>query len=236
MKNIEYTKMAHLYDQLYINKNYQKEVDFITSFIKKSDCKILDAGCGTGNHAKILHELGYTVTGFDQSKEMIEIANTKINNAFHVDNLLTFESNDKYDVIISFFAVFNHLKNYNQVKRALLNLKNALAKEGIIIIDLHNPQKNGTKIDCVNNISRTMKWQISHLLQKEYSKITYSFNNAIYKTKHVFKIFNIKKLTKLATKLGFKSICFYENYNTKLPATRLSKNIQMVLKTCEHFV
>ena len=35
MKNIEYTKMAYLYDKFYVNKNYSKEVDFIKNFIKK---------------------------------------------------------------------------------------------------------------------------------------------------------------------------------------------------------
>jgi len=228
MKNIEYTKMAYLYDEFYANKKYEKEVDFIKSFIKDKNCKILDAGSGTGNHAKILSDLGYTVKGFDQSEEMVEIANSKVKNAFEVGELLTFKSDEKYDLIISFFAVFNHLKNYKEFELALKNLKACLNEEGTIIIDLHNPLKSGKKIEELKNAKRIMKWRKLSLLKKEFSKITYIVGNKKYKTSHTFKIFQIAKLQKIAESLDFGSINFYENYGN-LAATKNSKNIQMVL-------
>ncbi|MBQ7352173.1 MAG: class I SAM-dependent methyltransferase [Clostridia bacterium] len=231
MKNIEYTQMAYLYDKFYTNKKYNNEVAFIESFIKNKNCNILDAGCGTGNHAKILNELGYNIQGFDKSPNMIEIANTKIPNNFFVhDLLIPLSTNEKYDMIISFFAVFNHLKNYKQFKTALSNLKSLVNKEGFIIIDLHNPQSNGTKIESIDNTTRIMKWHRFPILNKELSKITYKINNKIYKTRHVFTIFKINKLTQIAKRLGFSEVLFFENYNTQRPATELSKNIQMVLK------
>lgn len=229
-KDIEYSKMAHLYDKFYSKKDYQKEAEFISSFIKKKNIKILDCGCGTGNHAKILFDLGYNVYGFDKSTEMIDIANKKLNNDhFFVDNLLDLKHNGKYQLIISFFAVFNHLKNYNEFKKALSNIKNLLKDNGTIIIDLHNPIKSGKKQETFDNIIRIMEWKKCKFLNKEFTKIDYIIDDKKYSTTHTFKIFNIKKLHKIAKKMNFKNIQFYENYNTNTTATKNSKNIQMVL-------
>ena len=75
-------KYASLYDLIYKNKNYLKEVNFLTKQFKKEDKKakkILDLGCGTGQYTYLLSKKGYEVTGVDISKPMIEIAkkNTK---------------------------------------------------------------------------------------------------------------------------------------------------------------
>lgn len=231
MENIEYTKMAYLYDKFYENKKHEKEVEFIKNFIDDQADTILDAGCGTGNHAKILSDNGFTVFGFDQSNDMIRIANSKINNHFYVDNLLKLKhgSDTKYDLIISFFAVFNHLKSYHQFKVALLNLKKLLKQNGKIIIDLHNPIKSGSKTEDIENVQRIMTWKLCKILKKEFTKITYIVDNKEFHAKHTFKIFNISKLEKIAKKIGFENIEFYENYNINNFATKKSKNIQMVI-------
>ncbi len=229
MKDIEYTSMAYVYDKFYQNKNYKKEVDFIKEFIKDKKSNILDAGSGTGNHAKILHDQGYNVIGFDKSEDMVNIANSKINDGFFHGDLLNFKINKKFDLIISFFAVFNHLRSYKALNKALLNLKSALQDDGTIIIDLHNPQNSGEKVETIDNITRIMKWKKCSLLNKEFSKLTYIVDGKIYKTSHIFKIFKMKKLKTLAEKQGFKKVCFYENYDKQKLASKLSKNIQMVL-------
>ena len=118
-KDLEYTKMACYYDLFYKNKNYKKEVSFIENFLNSKECVILDAGCGTGNHAKILHDKGYSVFGFDLSPEMVEIANKKVDNNFKVGNLLSYSTDKSYDVVVSFYAVFNHLKSYQEFSFAI---------------------------------------------------------------------------------------------------------------------
>ena len=154
MKDLEYSKMACFYDELYQNKNYKKEVEFIENFISSKKTKILDAGCGTGNHAKILHDKGYDVCGFDLSPEMVEIANAKVNNSFEVGDLLSYSIDKNFDLIISFYAVFNHLKSYREFSLAIQNLLKILNKNGTMIIDLHNPQRNGEKVDEINSVKK----------------------------------------------------------------------------------
>lgn len=225
---MEYAQMSKFYDILYNKKNYKNEVEFLRSLFNTKTKTILDVGCGTGTHAKLLEEHGYIVDGIDSSAEMIDIAKQKCSGKFEKANLLTYSTTQKYDAIISMFAVFNHLKNHKQLENGIKNLLKILNINGIIIIDLHNPQKNGQKQDVVNNISRTMKWRVCRLLNKEFSKISYTYNNQTFNTKHTFKIFNIIKLKKIATKLNC-NVEMFENY-TKTPATKRSKNIQLIIK------
>lgn len=230
MKNIEYTQMAIFYDKFYAKKDYKKEVEFIRTFIPQKDSSILDAGCGTGNHAKILNDLGYNIHGFDFSADMVKLANEKIPEHFSVGNLLKFESEKKYDCIISFFAVFNHLKNYKEFSIALNNLRRCLNINGKIILDLHNPQKSGRKEDSIPEAKRIMQWKKCSLTGREISKITYYVNNKQYTTQHVFKIFQISKIKKIAKQLGFSNVTFYENYDVQSTATMESKNIQVIFE------
>ncbi len=53
------------------------EIPFITRAIKNRGTKIIDVGCGTGEHAIALAKLGFEVLGTDQSSNMIKIASGK---------------------------------------------------------------------------------------------------------------------------------------------------------------
>mgnify|MGYP001594940493 CR=1 FL=1 len=51
----EYKKLAEYYDLFYQSKDYKKESEFIINLLRKHNVKrILDVGCGTGNHIVIL--------------------------------------------------------------------------------------------------------------------------------------------------------------------------------------
>ena len=230
MRNIEYTKMAYLYDKFYSKKDYRREVEFIKKFVDDKSQLILDAGCGSGNHSKILYDMGYNVQGFDKSPDMVAVANQKVPDKFFVDDLLSINCQDKFNVIISFFAVFNHLKNYREFEQAIINLKSLLLDGGKIIIDLHNPQKSGSKTETVDNATRTMTWRKCNLLKKEFTKIKYTVGKDRFVTSRSFAIFDIKKIKEIAIKTGFSSVNFYENYDTSRTASKLSKNIQVVLE------
>lgn len=64
--------MAKYYDLFYSSKSYEKEVSFLESLIKDRKT-ILDVGCGTGIHIKLLSKKGYLVDGVDLNKEMLDI-------------------------------------------------------------------------------------------------------------------------------------------------------------------
>lgn len=226
---MEYGQMARYYDVLYRDKDYNREVAFLKSFFPKNSKRALDLGCGTGEHLRLLKAHPLESTGVDISPEMIAIAKTKIPADFIISDILTYRSRKKFDIIISMFAVCNHLSSEKELKEMLCHVKEMLKKNGVIILDFHNPAAGGEKRDRMNGVERTMKWRVNSAQKKEYSEITYTVDGHVFKTRHQFTIYTIEQLTKLSEDLAFRLIGFYENY-TLTPATNASKNIQMVLK------
>jgi ubiquinone/menaquinone biosynthesis C-methylase UbiE len=141
-----YHKCAKYYDLIYHDKDYAKECDFLesifTEFSKKPN-SILDIGCGTGGHAIHLAKRGYEVSGIDISKEMIEVAKSKIKQKnvkteFLVSSMQEFNLNKKFDVCISMFSSINYLLSYNDVKKTFTNIRYHLKEEGLFIFDCWN--------------------------------------------------------------------------------------------------
>jgi len=139
-ENIKLGKIEHkIYRQIhteiynfYEQRRIQKEVDFILRlFSNKKDLTCLDVGCGTGNLTLKFLERGFTVTGVDISRDMLNILKSYIIdlkfNAKKVtlitsdaDNFIenSVRDNKKYDVV-SFSSILHHLPDYlNTIKNA----------------------------------------------------------------------------------------------------------------------
>ncbi|MBE6154526.1 MAG: hypothetical protein E7163_03000 [Firmicutes bacterium] len=125
------------------------------------------------------------------------------------------------------FAVFNHLNNYQELEKGIINLYNHLNEDGILIIDLHNGRSSGEKENTYDNYKRIMKWNFDINTFKETTEIIYVIDGIEYIDKHVFKIYEISKLKEMLNKLNMKYKLF-ENY-TLNEATDESKNIQIVV-------
>src|SRR5258708_33753706 len=73
---------AQAYDLLYLDKDYTAECDLIENVFHrygdKSISRVLDLGCGTGNHAFPLASRGYEVVGIEPSESMLAQAPTKL--------------------------------------------------------------------------------------------------------------------------------------------------------------
>ena len=136
---------SNYYDLLYKDKDYPAEINFIDSLLKQygiGDVKtILDVGCGTGGHAFLLSEKGYTVTGVDISENMLSIAKEKAKkikadvNFFQAD-ACDFNLNMKFDSIISMFAVMGYQTTNEDFERALLSISKHLRPGGLFIFDV----------------------------------------------------------------------------------------------------
>lgn len=226
---MEYKEFAKYYDIFYSKKDYKKEVEFIKYFLNQNDI-IIDIGCGTGIHASILENNGYNMDGLDLNKEMLDIANTRLKGTLYNQNMLNIKIDRKYDVIISMFAVINHLNNIDELEIVFNNFKTILKQDGVIILDLHNPSNSGSKTDTLNNMKRTMTWNFDISKNIETTEIVYEIDNEIYKDKHIFKIFTIEEIKEVAKKVGLEVENIYENYDIKRKGNINSKNLQFIIK------
>lgn len=111
---------ARYYDLLYRSKNYATEVEYVDHLLRchaPGATSILEFGCGTGVHATLLAQAGYSVHGIDQSDVMLEQARARlIQMPEAVAARLQFSQGDiryvrldqQFDAIVSLFHVMSY--------------------------------------------------------------------------------------------------------------------------------
>lgn len=140
-----FQKYATVYDLLYKDKDYEKEAMHIAEILNKYGNgkikKVLNLGCGTGKHDRILAKMGYKMTGVDLSEEMVEIANHHLVKGGRGDchflqgDIRTIDLNSKFDAVISMFHVMSYQNNDADVIAVFNNVSRHLNKGGIFLFD-----------------------------------------------------------------------------------------------------
>lgn len=160
---------ANAYDSLYREKNYEAEVDLIERILARDGtggpCRLLDLGCGTGNHAWPLARRGYSVVGVDQSRSMLARARAKAAAALPADgappvfrqgDIRDVEINSQFDAVIMMFAVLCYLHDDSDVLAALATVRRHLEPGGLFIFDVwngvavlaHRPKRRQVSVSC----------------------------------------------------------------------------------------
>jgi len=135
---------AQYYDLLYSTKNYEAEVNYVDSLIKKycpQANTILDLGCGTGSHDFYLAKKGYSVTGVDLSQNMVTLAQEKQKKegiediSFQQGDVTSLKLDKKFDTVVSLFHVMNYLTENSSMEAGFSTATKHVKKGGIFIFD-----------------------------------------------------------------------------------------------------
>jgi ubiquinone/menaquinone biosynthesis C-methylase UbiE len=144
----EYAFEAQIYDKVWGTYDYDTDVKFLDKLFKKHHSKkIIDIGCGTGNHATRLGALGYQVTATDASSAMLKIAKSKIKNKkTHIKQgdmkkLTSIFPREKFDAAISLGHVTYHLNTNREAAIFLEGVHKILRKNGLLIFNARNAKK-----------------------------------------------------------------------------------------------
>lgn len=171
------------YPILYRHRDNEEAEKFIRNVCEELKLaigsKVLDLACGRGRHARFLHALHYNVQGWDISPESIADANTSIKEglSFKVHDMrLPFPDKD-FDVIFNLFTSFGYFDDFADNEKVIVNIKNALKKEGTLVLDFMNPS-----------------YVIEHLVYKEEKNIDGVIFNIERKVEdgYIKKFINIK--------------------------------------------
>ncbi len=227
----------YFYDDIaYSFRNIKKEVDFLEKIFKKySDVKvkkILDVGCGTGEHAIELVKRGYKVCAIDIDKDAIKYLSskfrhknleTKVLDATKIDRL-----NKKFDAAISLGFVFSYLVNFEKQLEHLVKISKILKKGSIYVLELPTAkgflikstlldeweeEKNGIKVK-VEYKTRKINW-LNFIVESDY---ILKANSKTFRRKEIFRILSLEEIKAItaATK-KFKIIKFIGSFkNVKL--------------------
>ncbi len=140
-----FERYANFYDNLYEDKDYEKECNFIKKIFELYSTKeirsILDLGCGTGSHAFVFAGMGYSVTGVDQSESMLNIATTKaadknLDIRFQRQDIRNLNLSQQFDAAIAMFAVMGYQVSNKDFEDALVSVYNHLSPAGLLIFDV----------------------------------------------------------------------------------------------------
>lgn len=127
--------------------HFQEDLPFLREMARRADGPLLELMCGTGRLLLPLAEAGFTITGVDSSPAMLEIARAHVQEAGLGDRI-TLLQGDVRDVALpagafslAFVAVnsFMHLETVRDQLACLTNVRGALQRQGVLIIDLFNP-------------------------------------------------------------------------------------------------
>lgn len=135
---------AEAYDRLYADKNYDAECGFVRDTVQRygRGMRLLDLGCGTGNHALKLADLGYAVTGVDRSEAMLARARIKAAASpsaarlrFEQGDLATYRAGAVFDAVTMLFAVIGYQVDNPALGAALDAARRHLEPGGLLIFD-----------------------------------------------------------------------------------------------------
>lgn len=140
-----FKEYANFYDRLYRDKDYERECKSIKQIFETYATEeirtILDLGCGTGSHAFIFADMGYDVTGVDQSKTMLDAARIKAveknkNIRFRRQDIRNLDLSQQFDAAVAMFAVMGYQTSNKDFENALISIHNHLSPGGLLIFDV----------------------------------------------------------------------------------------------------
>jgi SAM-dependent methyltransferase len=139
---------ADAYDAIYRAKDYQGEVDLIERILARHALggprRLLDLGCGTGNHALPLAQRGHSVVGVDRSPGMLAQARVKAAVAgahsvvFRDGDIRELDLGQRFDAVLMMFTVLGYQVEDADVNGALASVRRHLEPGGLFIFDVWN--------------------------------------------------------------------------------------------------
>jgi SAM-dependent methyltransferase len=140
---------AAVYDLLYAEKDYDREVDLVEEAFRRfgdgAIRDVVDVGCGTGGHLLRLAARGYRVTGVDVAEAMIDVARRKADAEglpvdLRVGDARALPLEGTYDAALLLFAVLGYMTGNDDVLAALRSARAHLRPGGLLYLDAwHGP-------------------------------------------------------------------------------------------------
>lgn len=204
----------------------EREVDFIIKVLdlpKKS--KILDVPCGQGRHTVRLAKKGYSVTGVDLSKALLDLAKKtavkgKIDPCLVRGDMRKIKFHNEFDAAINMFSSFGYFSNEKDNIDVLKNMHQSLKHGGKLLLDLLNKDKflerlliskrgwweeAGNYILEDNSFDKKKKAWVNHVtILSPSGRIGHAYT--------FMRLYDLSEIEKYLNKIGFKILEIYGDY------------------------
>jgi SAM-dependent methyltransferase len=153
MTGNHFDRISEYYDVLHDDVDYAAECalleDVFSRFLHRRPASVLDLGCGTGNHARILATLGHRVTGIDSSAGMVRVARRKARGvpglAFVRGDMRRFDLGRRFDAAVCMDGAFTHLLTERDLLAHLRAVRRHLAPDGVYAFEFAQPLARETE-------------------------------------------------------------------------------------------
>ncbi|MDA0729016.1 MAG: class I SAM-dependent methyltransferase [Bacteroidetes bacterium] len=136
------------YHVLYGHRSESEAEQFVQKLgaleVLKGRGEVLEAGCGSGRHARALHALGWKVTAFDLSPESISAAKAQSSPDIHfqVQDLRTLKHQENWEgrfhLVTNLFTSLGYFEEPEDQRAVLDGLRHCLHDDGFVVIDYLN--------------------------------------------------------------------------------------------------
>lgn len=220
---MSYEAFAYYYDSLMDQEFYEDYIKFINDHVANYQT-VLELGCGTGEIAIRLANLGKNVCATDISQDMLEVAKYKCID-FKADVMLSridmcdFAVDTKLDLILCLCDSLNYVTNIKDVEQTFINVYRSLDAKGTFIFDVDSMYKMENILNGYNEENDEddfyFHWFVERLAKgyvKHSVEIVDKIENDRVFEEHLQKTLEVDVYLGLLNKVGFKDIKIYSDF------------------------
>ena len=221
------------------DEDSEKIVNLILSNLKLSErARVLDAACGAGRHAIHFAKRGFRVIGFDLSRTLLDIAEQEAENLgldveFKLADLRIFESELKFDLIVSLFTSFGYFDSDEENFIFVGKSYEMLNKNGFYVLDYLN------KTYLENNLVESTVKSLGNKRIEENRRISddrvikeIKIHKSENKEEYIesVKLYSYQELLDKFSQIGFKNIKVFGDYNGSIYHEESSERCIMIFQ------
>ncbi len=246
-----YKNFAYVYDTFMDNIPYEEWSTYITSLFKKYHIHsghLVELGCGTATLALSLAKHGYSITGIDNSDDMLNIAAQKTAETPNI----TLQLQDMRDLFLDtlydgFYCVcdsLNYLLSPEDILDAFRCVRQYLKKDGIFIFDMKTiyfyQNCLGDQTFCDHQDACSYVWENSYFeedcinqydltlfVKQEDSNLYEKFNEV-----HHQRGYNLEEIIDLLSLAGLEYVTSYDAF-TQQPLRDDSERVYIIARNGE---
>ena len=247
-----YSDLAEYYFVIEKNhRNIDSDISYITSVLQEfRSPKLLDIGCGTGEHLEILSQYAIQCTGIDNSEAMLAIAKKRF--PLKIDfircDMTGFDYTKEFNAVLSLFGTFNYLIDDYAINRVLKNTYRSLKSGGMAIFEIWNAipvmkikKKEISRISSTfvknKRIDRYRGFTITSRSMNCIVEVDYIYriyDNGItqeIEDRHAMRAFTIEEMERFIHRNGFKIKYAYSNF-ARMPFEESSNRMVLHCEKC----
>jgi predicted TPR repeat methyltransferase len=137
-----YDRTARVYDRFTADHDYELWLGNLLPALERDGLvkgRLLDVGCGTGKSFIPMLDRGWSVTGVDVSKQMLDLARVKAgpDADLHVIDMRSLPALGEFELVWSLDDAVNYLLSHDELDACVQGLRRNLSADGLCVFDVN---------------------------------------------------------------------------------------------------